>query len=515
MKYDVAVVGAGSAGAIVATRLAMDKDRSVLLLEAGPDYPDFDTLPDDLKYGLGGGADVLVSEQHNWHFTGTANEQAETMLVPRGKVTGGTSAVNGQVFLRGLPDDFDTWAAWGNAEWSFERLLPFFRKLETDLDFSDDFHGTRGPIPCRRFLESEWLPPQKAFHQACLDAGYKRVEDLNHPDASGVGPLPFNNPEGIRMSTSLGYLAQVRRMLNLTIRPNCTVHRLLIEGDRVTGIEVESGGEKFVVESERTVLSAGTIGNPHILMLSGVGPEEHLEDMGVPVTHDLKGVGENFSDHPMNFVTAAVKDFSALDGVAPWSGLGLRYSSQSSSRPNDMMMWMQSFATERAGRGGERMTPLGIRIVVSVYLATSKGRIRLRSIDPNVQPEIRFNLLETAEDLGRMREGVRAAVGLLENPAFGSIVDRRTEPLDSDLESDESLDGWLRREVTTTQHLTGTCKMGPASDPWAVVDQYGNVHGIEGLTIADASIMPDCVRANTNATTMMIGERIAEFLRRN
>ena len=280
----------------------------------------------------------------------------------------------------------------------------------------------------------------------------------------------------------------------------------------MTGLEVESGGERFVVEAEHTVLSAGTIGSPHILMLSGIGPEEHLREMGVPVVHSLKGVGENLSDHPMSFVTASVRDLSALDPTGPRLGVALRYSSGSSPHPNDMIMWMQAFATERAVRGGDKMTPVGIRIVVSVYLATSRGRVRLSSPDPDVQPELLYNLLQTDDDLTRMRAGIRSACALFESPAFAEIVERRLEPLDSDIESDESLDLWLRREVTTAQHITGTCKMGPDSDPWAVVDQYGRLHGLEGLTVADASIIPDSVRANTNVTTMMIGERIADFL---
>ncbi len=512
MKYDVVVVGAGSAGAIVAARLAMAGGGSVLLLEAGPDYPDFATLPDELKYGYAGGADVMVGEEHSWHFTGTANESAETMLVPRGRVTGGTSAINGQVFLRGLPEDFDRWAARGNPEWSFDKVLPFFRRLETDMDYADDFHGVDGPVPCRRLKESEWLPSLRAFHQACVEAGHRPVDDMNHPEASGVGPLPLNNPNNIRMSTALTYLAPVRHMLGLTIRPNCTVHRLIVERGRVTGLEVESGGELFMVEAEHTVLSAGTIGTPHILMLSGIGPETHLREMGVPVEHSLKGVGENLSDHPMSFVTASVRDPSSLDPMGPRLGVALRYSSGSSPHPNDMIMWMQSFATERAVRGGDRMAPIGIRIVVSVYLATSRGRVRLSSLDPDVQPELLYNLLQTDDDLARMRDGIRSACALFESPAFGEIVERRLEPLDSDMESDESFDLWLRREVTTAQHITGTCKMGPDSDPWAVVDQHGRLHGLEGLTVADASIIPDSVRANTNVTAMMIGERIADFL---
>ena len=432
------------------------------------------------------------------------------MPVPRGRVVGGSSSINGQVLLRGVPEDYDSWAEMGNDEWSFINVLPYFRKLETDTDIRDDFHGFDGPIPVRRYQPDTWLPVQQAFYDSCRATGFPHDPDMNHPETWGIGPVPMNNPDGIRMSTSLTYLNPVRHRLNLTVRGDVLVRKIVIEGQRAAGVEVESGEETYFLEAEEIVLCAGAVASPQILMLSGVGPSVHLREMGIEVVHDLPGVGQNLRDHPNIRVPVEVNDDVELDPQAPRYQLLLRYTAETSSTRNDIQIMATAFSSPI---GGDPLEAEGMRFDCTLELAKGHGELKLKSNDPKEQPFLDYRFCQDPWDRQRLREAVRLGVRLAEHESYKKLVKRIIAPEPADLASDEALDSWLMRNVGTSQHISGTCKMGPSSDSLAVVNQHCQVYGLKGLRVVDASVMPDCIRANTNTTTMMIAEKIADLMK--
>src|SRR3984893_13414548 len=312
MKYDVVIVGGGAAGCVLAGRLAANADTSVLLLEAGPDYPDPAHLPVRVSFGHTRFAEAPDS-QHNWALRGTITEEQGEIHVAQGKVIGGGSSINGQAMKRGFPEDFDSWAALGNDEWSYDKVLPYFRKSERDLDIQDNYcHGTDGPIPVRRRQTGPCPPTHQLFHAACVQAGFGTTNDKNGLPPAGLGVTPSNNLEGVRVSTAMGHLGPVRDHLNLTVRGRVFVRKILIKDGKAVGVEAQSGGKVFQIVADRVVLSAGAIRSPHLLMLSGIGPEDHLRQFGIPAVRHLPGVGQSLMNHLSAQTTFKVKDGISL-----------------------------------------------------------------------------------------------------------------------------------------------------------------------------------------------------------
>ena len=350
--------------------------------------------------------------------------------------------------------------------------MPYFNMVETDTTYQDDpgdFHGSNGPIICHRFPQEEWRQGSRVWFEAWRDNGQPYCEDHNAPGTTGVGPTPLNNPDGIRWSAAIGYLGLSRHRLNLTIRANVTVKRILFdttgERPRATGVEAVSDGETFVVEAGEIILSAGAIGSPQILMLSGVGPGDHLMEHGIETVIDSPGVGQNLADHPLINILWATKPEVELQRFAANSQLLVRYTAEGSPLDNDMIVYLNAGAGTARNKGGGHGDLVGLGAALGLNLALSKGEVRLRSNDYRDQPHLNYNLLDHEEDRRRYRDGVRLLVSLEDHPAMSAAIDKRVYPEDSDLESDEALDLWMKRWVGTGHHVSCTAKMGPSSDP--------------------------------------------------
>ncbi|MDZ7728255.1 MAG: GMC family oxidoreductase N-terminal domain-containing protein, partial [Dehalococcoidia bacterium] len=444
---------------------------------------------------------------HDWGFSYQPTSRGASRPFPRGRVTGGSSAVNTTIALRGMPEDYDGWAAAGNPEWAWEHVLPAFKRLERDLDYGHEpYHGDAGPITIRRYRNDEMTLAHQAFLESARELGYPDCPDANDPDSWGSGPHPMNKLGRARVSTAVGYLAPARIRPNLTVRANTLTRRLVVENGRVAGVEVETDGQVETLRAKLVVLSAGALQSPAILMRSGIGPREELEPLGIEVLRDVPAVGRNLSDHPALAVLCRVKDPSILDADDPIVQTILRYTAPGSDQRNDLQIEQFSYSP----RGG----PLDCFAIAAVLeQAYGTGVVRLNSADPHDAPVTEQRFCEDARDLERLRACFRDTLAFTQAKPMAELIDQVLFPDPDRPLDDDTLDSLILKLSASGFHPCATIRMGPATDGYDGVDQHGRFHALDGLAVADASIMPTVPRANTNLTTIMIGEMIGEWLR--
>ncbi len=497
MQKKLIVVGAGSAGSVIAARIA-ERGLDVTLLEAGPDYPDLGTLPEDLADG---GRNSMV--HHDWGYRHRPTVGQVVFPLPRGKVVGGSSAVNTCIALRGQPEDYD---AWDLEDWKFERCLPAFKRLENDLDFGGEWHGKEGPLPIRRHPPEERVVWQAAFVEACRSLGFPDCPDTNVPHTHGVGSHAMNKIAGRRISAAEAWLTpEVRARPGFRLCSRTLVRRVLLSDRRVTGVEVQRNGEIQKLPADYVVLAGGAINTPHLLLCSGIGPAADVARLGVDLVANVPAVGARLLDHPGTAIFLRPRFRSGIRRGEPLIQSVLRYGSKGSGSVNDMML-----------QPGSKVNlprvdfPL-VSIMCAVNQSRGIGSIHFRSAKPGGKPVIDSRLLEDAEDRSRAVDAMLLAAELAQTTTMKKLA-AHFWPSARVLRDRSRTEAWIRKACDSGYHPCGTVPMGPESDPNAATDSRGHVRGVEGLIVADASLMPKIPSANLHLTVLMMGERFADWI---
>ncbi|MDP2295907.1 MAG: choline dehydrogenase [Pseudolabrys sp.] len=524
-SFDYIVVGAGSAGCVLANRLTASGRHRVLLLEAGgKDSNVWIHIP--LGYGK-----LFTNAKYNWLYKSEPEPELNNreIIQPRGKVLGGSSSINGLLYVRGQPQDFDHWRQLGNTGWGFDDVLPYFRKSEDQQRGADDLHGAGGPLAVSDVSEPH--PLCEAFIDAAEQAGFPRNDDFNGRDQEGAGYFQLTARNGRRRSTAATFLKLARKRANLTIATGALATRILFEGRRATGIEYRQDGTLRTAKAAiEVIVAGGAFNSPQLLQLSGVGPAEHLRALGIPVIADRPGVGSDLQDHfQVRMQFRCTEPITMNDVVNSWHrriGAGLRYGLSRKgiltigagyagaflrTRPEletpDVQLHFIIFS---AGSLGGSLHPFpGFTVSVCQLRPESRGFVRIKSNDPAEAPAIQPRYLSRPFDVGTILDGIKLQRKIMSQPAMQHYIAEERTP-GADCTSDADLLAYARETGTTIFHPTSTCRMG--ADPTAVVDDRLRVHGIGGLRVIDASIMPTVVSGNTNAAVVMIAEKGADMI---